>query len=84
MIALLASPLARSALAVTAAVLLLAGAYYWIYSKGTSDERRNNAVDVLNEREKSRKLREGNDADARRLDDDAALRCLRDPSGCRR
>ena len=81
---LLASPLARTALGGLAIALLLGGAYFWIHAKGASDERRNNAVDVLEERERSRKLREQNDADARRLDDDAALGCLRDPAGCRR
>ena len=83
MFALLASPLARYALAGLAAVLLVGGAYLYVDHKARVDERAALAAKAAAEAEKSRKLRETNDEKARSLDDDAALKCLRQPSGCR-
>ena len=65
-----------------AIVALAGGAYWFVYDKGQTDERNKNAATVLVETEAQRKAREANDAAARALGDDAALRCLRSPTGC--
>lgn len=66
-----------------AGLVIAAGAGWWIYERGVSAERGRAATLTLDRIEADRKDREENDAKSRSLDDDAALRCLRDPAGCR-
>ncbi|MFI5000176.1 MAG: hypothetical protein ACHQK9_09885 [Reyranellales bacterium] len=62
--------------------LVLCGLWY-VYHKGETDERNSNAADVLKETDEARKLREDNEARERARSDDDAVRCLRNPQGCR-
>jgi hypothetical protein len=65
------------------AVTLAGGAYLYIDHEARVSERNAAAARTWQESENARKQREGNDGSARRLDDDAALGCLRNPTGCR-
>jgi hypothetical protein len=69
--------------AALAAVAVAIGAYAYIDHEARVSERNAAAARTFQESENARKLRETNDGSARRLDDDAALRCLRNPAGCR-
>src|SRR5258708_36740950 len=69
------------------ALALIAGAgalYLKGRSAGLAQERNATAADTLKKVETDRKDREKNDETTRNLDDDAALRCLRQPEGCAR
>ncbi len=60
----------------------LAGAYFYIDHRARVDERNAAAAKQLEQIEQDRKDREKNDAKAGGLDDPAALKCLRSPTGC--
>jgi hypothetical protein len=62
---------------------LVLGATAYLYEKGRTDERNSNVAKVLAESEEARKLREKNDAGEHSRSDDDALKCLRNPNGCR-
>jgi hypothetical protein len=69
------------------ALALIAGAgalYLKGRSAGVAQERNVTATDTLKKVETDRKDRENNDETTRNLDDDAALKCLRQPEGCAR
>ncbi len=79
----LLSPIGRYVALGLAAVTLAGGLYFYIDHKARVDERNAIAAKAAEQREKDRKDREKNDEKARNLDDDAALKCLRNPTGCR-
>ncbi len=67
------------------ALIVIGGALYFEgRSAGVAQERNATAADTLKKVETDRKDREKNDETTRNLDDDAALRCLRQPEGCAR
>lgn len=65
------------------AVTLIGGGIAYIDHEARVSERNAAAARAYQESENARKERETNDGAARRLDDDAALKCLRNPAGCR-
>jgi len=64
-------------------LILMAAGGWWIYERGVEVERGRAATVALEKIETDRKDREKSDETARNLGDDAALRCLRNPAGCR-
>ncbi len=78
------SSLTSYAVIAAVAIAMAGGAYFYVYHQGQTDERNSNAGRILVETEADRRLREHKDADARSLDDERALLCLRNPSGCQR
>lgn len=79
---LLTNPIGRYILAGVAAVLLIGGAAFYVYHKGETDQANKGATEVVKETDDARKDREKVDAGERARDDDAATKCLRNPTGC--
>lgn len=82
MLAFLATPLGRYIAIGVVAVVLAVGAYAWIHHQGVVDERNRAAIRAAEEERNARKERETQDERARNLDDERAIKCLRNPTGC--
>lgn len=55
----------------------------YVYHKGRQAATDGLAIDANKQKDEARREREKVDSDTRRLDDDALIVCLRDPSKCR-